>query len=36
MRYLIYDWREWSARERALTVVLALLPVGVPIAVWLA
>jgi hypothetical protein len=35
MRYLIDDWRDWSARERLLAVVLALLPVGVPLAVWL-
>jgi hypothetical protein len=35
MRYLIDDWREWSVRERVLAVVLALLPVGVPLVVWL-
>ena len=35
MRDLVDDWRKWSAGERLLAVVLALLPIGLPIAVWL-
>ena len=35
VRDLIDDWNRWSAHERMLAVVLALLLVGLPIAVWL-
>jgi len=35
MRDWVDDWRRWSAAERILAVVLGLLLIGLPFAVWL-
>jgi len=35
MRDWVGDWRRWSAAEQILAVVLGLLLIGLPFAVWL-
>jgi hypothetical protein len=35
MRDWVEDWIRWSAAQRVLAVVLGLLLIGLPVAVWL-